>query len=234
MKKFLIFVLLTLITATAFVGHQRVKGQDTNTSSFSETIEKKYYPINTIIRNIQIGKHDFWIPDSYKLGPYNSSDLKQKNLLLQVLLPDLEPRTRDNIKEFTEGLGWGRRSQILIHDLSQRTDIDFVFNVIIKRYPSYADLEPKFGLRHKRATNKKEGLGNLHEELFIEELNGEKESFILCRPYAKDPGCTHHFEHEGLYVKISYGKTYLEQWKQTQNKTVSLLQTFKHQPMEGN
>ena len=68
------------------------------------------------ILHIRLAGIDYWIPANYFDSPLDPG-IDQDAALLQVLLPDLEPRTRENWDEFMRVPGFGRRATILVRPI---------------------------------------------------------------------------------------------------------------------
>lgn len=185
------------------------------------------------IRHVRVEGVELYIPDTYKLGEYDSQNVDQHAVALQILLPNLEPRMDENMKFFTEGLGWGRRGTILLADHTQKVGLKHTYDLYQKWHPSYEDQGILFGLKHLRPKHRSDGLGSLHSEMYVEEHDETLQSFIACQPYVKNPGCSHIFMDGPIYVEFSYGITFLHEWRELSSKVKRLLEHFKQKPLEG-
>lgn len=232
-------MLLALLVASLFFIRRTERAalastQAPNNSAFfdflDDLVRQRFYSTDSEIEHIPIAGLDLWIPKSYLMGSYTIS-AEHEDILLQVLLPNFEPRTPNNIEQFTGGLGWQNRSHIQISNISKRTDTKFVLNKVFELHPSMKEVEPEFGMRHYRSPDPTDGL--LHYEIFIDGDPTNFASFIKCQPLEPDPGCEHIFEFQGLYVEINYSKRYLGEWKRTQKSFLALLEFFKTNAQQG-
>lgn len=193
--------------------------------------ETTHFSTREDIQHVRIAGVDLWIPNNYKMGSYPNKGVDQPAVLIQVLLPNFEPRTEENIDGFTKGLGWGNRSHIMIKDISQWVTPAFFLNKVFENHPSLKLLAPEYELVHYRSPDPNDGI--VHYEVYLEGTRDDFSSYILCEPLVEKPGCYHHFSVDGMYIKISYAKIFLPQWKDIQNKFLNLLTKLRTKPLEG-
>lgn len=192
-------------------------------------VEARFYSTDTNIEHMVIADHKFWIPENYIMSPYEDKPYAQ-GILLQVLLPNMEPRTQDNIDQFTKGNGHQNRSRILIQNLQRRTDTRFVLDKVFEWNPSMREIDRQFDLHHFYSQTSNPAVP--HFEAYIDGTPSDFKSFILCTPHELEPGCAHHFQHEGLYIEVSYSKRYLGDWRRLQQNTIDLLKHFNRDPSQ--
>lgn len=224
-------IFIVLICGLAFLP---VVGIAKSTSFFDwldQYFEKKHFSTREDIQHVRIAGVNLWVPNNYKMGSYPQKGVEQPAILLQVLLPNFEPKTEQNIEGFTKGTGWGNRSHIQIQDISQWVTPAVVLDKVFENHPSFELLEPEYGLAHYRSPDPNDGI--IHYEVFLEGTKDDFSSYILCEPLAENPGCEHHFAIDGIYIEINYAKVFLPQWQGIETKFLNLLTKFRTKPLEG-
>ena len=199
--------------------------------------EKKLYKTDEEVRHVRLAGVDLWIPHNYKMGPYDTKELEQDAVLLQVLLPELEPRTEENKSQFTEGLGWGNRARILLKDVSDTTDMQERYQITLtKIYPKQIPQPDIYGLQSQIVTRfdptkmDERARSRFEEKMYFSLKDNRVERYITCRHLAENPGCAHHFMMNEVFVTLSYRMTYLENWEALENKVKNLITEFKTKP----
>lgn len=237
MRKKIIQIFLVLLCGILFVPVFGIARSLPAFDWLNQYFETKYYSTRTDIRDVRIAGVDLWIPNNYKMGSYNTKDLDQRNALLQVLLPDLAPRTEENIEGFTKGLGWGERMQILLDDFSQTTDIQYRFK---KRLEITGPFEPIKNIYGFDETFKSPFPDDpkviLGADFYVNKNENGIETYIACDigKHVLDQGCQHDFVYDDkILVQISYSSRYLPDWKTIEEKTIDLIEKFKIKPLEG-
>lgn len=199
--------------------------------------EKKYYSTENQIRHVRIAGIDLWIPKNYKFGGYNTPDLDQISVGLQVLLPDFEPRTPENIEKFTKGNGWATRGTILLHDFSQSTDINYRYKSSLDLTKPHEPIESLHGFDETFKSSYPDDPKVINgSEFYVMKSGNNIQAYIMCGIGKQiiDQGCKHHFiYHNKILIKISYSSRYLPEWKMLEQKMTALLDQFRIQPPQG-
>ena len=198
--------------------------------------EKKHYSTNDDIRHVRIAGVDLWIPRNYKMGSYNDSNIDQRNVLLQLLLPDFEPRTEKNIKGFTEGTGFGDRLRILLDDFSQTADINLRYEKRLEVSGPFEPIENLYGFDETFKSSDPDGYGVIQAaEFYVKKNENGIQTYVACRIGRRvaDQGCQHLFVYSSILLKISYSSRYLPDWKKLETQAIALIETLKTKPLEG-
>ena len=179
-----------------------------------------------------------WIPRNYFLGGLDREGIEQPSLLLQVILPNLEPRTEKNIDEFTKGLGYQKRARILLIDGANSTDLNYRYEATMSGvFPVHIAKPDKFGLSSMEistGSSYEERLKYIYEKhLFYTKEDRKVKRYILCSVGAPDPGCEHHFQYKNIVIKFSYQMGYLKDWRRLEKKVIDLITKFETKPLEG-
>ena len=232
-KKILIFAFLGFALASGVV---LVKSGGLF-DSLDRYFEKKYYNTQTEIRHVRIAGIDLWIPKNYKFGGYDSEELDQRSVGLQVLLPNLDPRTKENIEGFTKGNGWANRMLILLDDFSQSADINRIYKKRLELTLPHEPIDNLYGFdKAFKSSYPDDPKVILGMNFYVIKKNEHIISFIECDigKRVKAQGCQQYFVYnEKIIIKISYSSRFLPDWKNLETKTIELIENFKKQPPEG-
>lgn len=198
--------------------------------------KEKSYVVNTDIRHVRFYGVDFWIPNHYKLGSYDTPEIDQYAVLLQVLLPDLQPRTPDNVYAFRKVHGHGDRMQLLINDISKSTDFHYRYMKAVEMAGVTEPIEVLYGFDDAfQATDPDHVI--MGAKFYIKKNdNDEIKTYLTCRidSRVKDPGCSHYFMYQqNIRIHMHYSEKYLPDWQKIENQTIALLDRLRIQPVEG-
>jgi len=184
-----------------------------------------------LIKRIVAGE-PYYIPQNYLYGMQG-----ENGFFIKILMPDLEPRTEENLKYFTTGRGWKQRAHVNISDKNETTTLYFKYDVQLKHYYRHKALPEEYGLIKQLVSRFEKGKHSprykyMNEQYLYTERDsdGDMVSYIQCEHLAPNPGCFHTFDHGHLEIRMSYGMDYLPQWKQTQSKLITLIESFKSLP----
>jgi hypothetical protein len=181
------------------------------------------------IIHVRLSGQDYYIPANYFDSPTDPG-LDQRNVLLVALLPDMQGRTNENWDEFMEVSGWGRRVTMLI---TATKDTKHMLRSNQRAVESlYGPYDPSgtfYGLQ--RLTSSKKSLAR---EIYYAEASGVTDSIITC-PGDDDfptPGCSHRFSVDGVVVKATYDKKFLQDWQRTQASITTWLTELSKSPAD--
>ena len=218
----------------AFISTIALAGGDSLFDQLDRLFTKKEYSVQNRVRHVRMAGMDLWIPDNYKLGSYDDSKLDQQSVLLQLLLPNFEPRTKDNLSGFTEGRGHGNRMQIMLNDFYKTTDINYSYLKTFERTKPHELIENLYGFDESfRSIYPDQVI--LGSEFYVKRDGQNVKTYITCRigRTVKDQGCQHHFAYKGILLSITYSSRYLPDWKMIEAKAVTLMQKLSTKPLEG-
>lgn len=226
-KRLFISVILLLIPISTVIASNVVGGKspddrtDINRSSpFIGVYSTESTPIN-----FQLGGYEYSIPANY-FDFQADPRCNDSSLLLAVLLPDLEPKTRDNAKVFRSGRD-NRPMMILANESSLPWEerLKVAYHAHTRQWSSviYEVAGSKYGLLHKVPIPEKRSHGlEVYENL----IDGKRQSFIVCDVDVPNPGCNHFFFEYDLTIKLNYRIRFLPEWKQIEEKTRKLIRSF--------
>jgi len=178
--------------------------------------------------NLTLGALPLRIPDNVFDFPQSEGDVTPA-LALVVLWPSLEGRTNANIKELTEVRGHGQRIRITINDISNQQ------NNFLDRYSLWRSehgemkwTKADMGLHFGTQALPDQVLEFRRRDLYVEGDIDAPTSFIECSiaGVVKSPGCDHHFMYRNFLFELSYGRTFLNQWKDIEVKVQQLFDSF--------
>ena len=184
-----------------------------------------------IHRMILAGKH-YYVPENYILLPYSKT-----GFVIEILFPDMEPRTKENIKIFLEpNRSNGRRSHILINDALETTTLLFKYNVQLEHYSKHTELPNEYGVKKQQVSRlhltPNVRMRYINEIYLYTELNRSNAmvSYIKCEYLASSPSCGHRFNYNNLEIKVTYSMDRLPEWQAIRSKVVNLIESFKTIP----
>lgn len=225
---FLIAIALTLMSGLAWAS------DNSFFKWLDKEIEKKEYSTQENIRHVRIAGIDLWIPKNYNMGSYDNNEFDQQSVLLQLLLPNFEPRTEKNIKEFIEGRGHGDRMQILLNDFAQTTDINYRYKKSVEMSAPHEPMENLYGFDEAfRSVHPDQVI--MGAEFYVKRDDQNIKTYIRCRigRTVKNQGCQHHLVYKNLLLSVTYSSRYLPDWKAIEVKAVALMQRLSTKPSEG-
>lgn len=186
---------------------------------------------NGTVRLLRIAGHGYAVPLNYMDLP-RKPGLDQDGLLLTMLWPGLEPRTPENLREFTHVPGWGRRVNVLIQDNPNRLSGERLVRIALDTRQIL--LNPlvqhgrEFGLTHFLPESAVSNSRKDDFEFFVEGSLEAPAQFIRCsRPdTVPKPGCSLTFVHNGTRMSINFERIHLPEWQTLRSETLRLLTCF--------
>jgi hypothetical protein len=185
-------------------------------------------------REVRIGGHRLCIPANYLTGSHYitkpDAEGDRPTVLVAALLPDLEGRTEQNSHEFFLTKGHGRKVRILINRPRNSTEDAFRIYMNnradkkVSTIPEKEKFEDLVWFRPIGSRYKDDVFKNI-------EATGDISDFIQCSirgGFTVSPGCTHAFVHSDLIFQVSYGRSYLPEWKEIRSRVTHLFSTFQH------
>jgi len=198
-------------------------------------IADRVYTTNNKGVTVELAGHNYFLPNNYDFGGVKEKEGDiVKGMLLQVLWPNMEPRTAENMDEFRLVPGWGKRITILLKNKDRFKKYPDAFARIYEMYiDTYVPVKEKpdiYGLKYKmlsRHSAKGEDIGDrsdtFRQELYEEWDDGKLITFISCWHLVEAPGCKHKFEYNEILYNLSYSRKFLPKWKEIQQATVDLM-----------
>lgn len=227
-KKRLLFAVIFLLIPISVVIVSNITGGksagnriDANRSSpFIGVYSTESTPIN-----FQLGGYEYSIPANY-FDFQADPRCNDSSLLLAVLLPDLQPKTKDNGNAFRAGKD-NSRMMILanVNSLPWEERLKVAYHAHTRQWSSviYELAGSKYGLLHKVPIPEKRSHGlEVYEHL----IDGQRQSFIVCDVDVPYPGCDHFLFEYDLIIKLNYRIRFLPEWKQIEEKTRKLIRSF--------
>ncbi len=181
--------------------------------------------------HIRLAGRDYWVPVNYLDSmPRRNSTGEHEALLLEALLPNLDPRTTENREEFRVP-GWGRKVVILIIPIGDSESAMTEHHRI--RVESYGPMEPRGHLHDLRfsARGGANPYSNYHE-LYEDFDEDHLRTYIFCIPEgdAPSPACSQWFMLENLEITVSYHRRYLSDWQHIQHFVSALIESWQQPP----
>lgn len=218
--KFFIWFFITVVAISAVsFGVQK----------YIESIGPQTYPGFASVQTTEMKPVDLKIEDIHFRIPRNYIDsFDKESVLLVVLLPDLEPKTEQNRDYFTRNVGdQNPRLNILI-----MTDKNFLG--LDKDFERKSDLGvdkqgQKYDLEFWSIKENKKVAQQWEHEIYTYFKNGKTNLLITCNNKEDaiiNSRCKQIFIHRGLQISLSYRKHYLPQWKELQDKSTALIDSF--------
>ena len=227
-KRLIVFFLLLSLPALTVVynaiensvASPKDKISQNRSSPFIGVYSTKETPIN-----FQLGGYEYSIPANY-FDFQADPRCNNRSLLLAVLLPDLEPKTKDNANAIRAGKD-NSRMMILanVNSLPWEERLKVAYHAHTRQWSSviYEVAGSKYGLLHKVPIPEKRSHGlEVYEHL----IDGKRQSFIVCDVDVPYPGCDHFLFEYDLIIKLNYRIRFLPEWKQTEEKARKLIRSF--------
>lgn len=186
---------------------------------------------NGTVRLLRIAGHGYAVPLGYLDAPLEPG-LDQDGLYLKMLWPGLEPKTPENLREFTHVPGWGRRVSLLIQDNPHRLSGERLVRIALDtRQILLNPLVPgghEFGLARFLPEPADPRSMKDDFEFFVEGSLETPVQFIRCsRPgTVPKPGCSLTFAHNGARMSSSFERSYLPEWQTIREEILGLLTRF--------
>lgn len=185
---------------------------------------------NGTVRLLRIAGHGYAVPLGYIDAPLEPG-LDQDGLYLKMLWPGLEPKTQENLREFTHVPGWGRRVSLLIQENRFKSSDHVLLQSELRAmtWPSYRldfiDIKHNLNQFEFLYTTQKRA------EKFDFFIDGSPEItrlFIRCSraESVPKPGCNLVFVNDHNRMKISFERSYLPEWRNMQYSILQLLRQF--------
>lgn len=183
------------------------------------------------VRLLRIAGHGYAVPLGYIDAPLEPG-LDQDGLYLKMLWPGLEPKTQENLREFTHVPGWGRRVSLLIQDNPHRLTGERLVQIALDTRQILRNrLVPdghEFGLARFLPEPADPGSMKDDFEFFVDGSLKAPVLFIRCsRPgTVPKPGCSLTFAHNGTRMSSSFERSYLPEWQTIREEILGLLARF--------
>lgn len=189
---------------------------------------------------VMAGK-DLWIPRNYIATPLKHVD--SHDVLLEALLPDLQPKTKENINSFIKRIGWQSHVLILVKALSQ-DKLDSSLQKIFEGKSqststvTYEVVAKKYGLMSYMPTKYSDGHLML-DEVLIEKVDNKILTLLSCSNIdllpghlakSNSPSCAMHFNGEGITFHVSFSRDYLPEWHMIKSGIEQLFVRFGERP----
>lgn len=219
------------LASTRPLSSQEARSDDCQASTAGEAYRNLPAPYapgpGTAIVHVRVGGQDFYVPQNYFRHPAIGCGAEEQGFLLRVLLPDMEGYTTANADEI-EGVdkpGWRRRMNILVQAFNRLRDFT---RLLADGAAPTANYPTQYGLLYARSNRIDGGGPRTETDVFFQYDDGTVKRFILCdaETAVPFPGCAHQFLYRGLRVQATYGRTYLSQWRDVEDKVRSLLDRF--------
>ena len=223
----LLLLSCSLLAALALFGAVPLPAQAQTTSEYFRGIFTTPYSYDPFPIRLRIGKYAYDIPKNTLFGlPENTP--QQRAILLLVLYPEMEGRTRDNKSEIKKIGQSSRQLTILINDFSQQSRpitsneyINNVFDCRVTRVIDQAQIEVQptdIGLLQYRVTNR---VSTEKYDIYVDpaESYRDRTLVIYCWRGGKDwgevpnPICSLYFVFVDVSVKASVARSMLPQWR---------------------
>ena len=167
------------------------------------------------------GGDRYAIPRNYFRVPSKGCDTEEHDLLLRVLLPTFEDWSKEKDKAFqgTPGQPWMGMNILL----SEATKRNFL-NGILRNYAPNADPIGNYPTWDGLLVAK----GGDGEDVFFDHENGAVTFVMVCKtieqvPY---PTCSQISEYRGDFLKTTFQRTNLANWRAIRDGTIKLLDRF--------
>lgn len=183
------------------------------------------------IIHIRLAGVDYWIPANY-FEAVLEPGIDQDGALLQVLLPDLEPRTQENWDEFMRVPGFGQRATILVRPiLRDNFSLEIHLNNRINNHGPLVDHGFLHGLRHLRSVE--EAGPFRRRDILIGIINNEIIDLLDCTIEINHPNnrCEHYFIYRDSITSVLYSRDYLPDWRRIGDDIQDLLTRFTVAPI---
>ena len=200
----------------------------------SEHIPLNLSAINSVSPNavnFKMSGIDFSVPEYYIDTISEPESIAQRSVLIFANMPDLTPRIEEKRDISLSFDNVQRQFSLLLQDLHKHpNDLEGIYRLKMNEENEPEHKGFLYGLKYDQPTNsnKVSSLKELYTELSDSD---QMLSFIQCDPASRGryPGCSHKFVYEDILVAIDYRKKYLTQWKETQEKTIALINSFRTQ-----
>ncbi len=169
---------------------------------------------------VEMGSLAFSIPRSYFTSLYTPDETKEeREISLQVLLPNFEPRTPANSKEFDRG-GWHNQIRMLISYKRPLRRMPDLFN---SSYTSqYRSSVQDFEFGYK-------GFKNLGFDNLFKGSESAPTDFIQCSPImeGRSPSCQRYiWISPDVHIQYSLSRDHLEHVGEIEDRIIELLSQF--------
>lgn len=201
---------------------------------------------------MQLAGATYHIPIEYFKYSTGYPNISDKNLFMQVVLPDMHPIISDSpeIKDTKPG-SQGPKVHVLIEDAATTTSHEYRWGALTTIYKTLTPNGEIFGL-HRFASSRASYGGliqdalvfsdtgivkdptpeqkkHLFEEIYSDAASGIPTTYLVCNGDTAQarPGCSEHFTDNGLLYDVGFGKDHLAEWRSIKASSIRMMQIFR-------
>lgn len=158
---------------------------------------------------------------------------KTDGIFLIAMYPHFGPLKESQQDLWEKGVLHTQTLRLSIYDPNRYADMAKAVEVTKHVHHATEYIGKSFGLNHFSQPSSPKADGN---DVYVEGDNESPVSYIQCShtPVVEKPGCIHHFLLGKLLVKTKYSMEHLSEWKAIQEKSVSLIETFRRESVLEN
>ena len=177
--------------------------------------------------HVRLAGEDYCIPVNYLDAPLDPG-VDQTHLLLQALLPDLEPRNPETFEEIWRTRGFGRKIRLLVTAVGDPTEnLLSRYRTRINRYGPFVRVGRYFDLEVETTGD---GARFGRRESYVHAEGLAEEGFLWCDlpGDVPSPSCRHMFIVNGrVTVQATYGRGFLFDWQRISESIERRFQDFR-------